>query len=295
MGPEVITAPPVVGAGVETPSIETPPQAQAPAEPQSTDVAPEVERNGNSPQAPNAQRVQPSSYYRERERVRRLEEAYKAQSQRMEEMANLLREIKNPKPDVSAIQKITAEELLNDPERVLSSREERLIKEFNSLKEEISQLKNQGAQAESMKVEREALEMLFPKSSPDADEPLEERLDNPERRELLEKVLKANPSLDRLMRIDPKGAAEFVLDKLNKSKPQTSPNVIPKSLMGSTVRGNPSGGSKQGLTLEDKMSELKKLSAEVEKDPALRFDAKHKERREKLRSEIDGLMREKRG
>lgn len=295
METEVITVPPVGDAGFESPSIETPPQAQAPAEPQSTDVAPEVERNDNVPQATDAQRVKPSGFYRERERVRKLEEAYKAQSHKMEEMANLLREIRNPKPDVSAIQKITAEELLNDPEKVLSSREERLLKEFNSMKEEISQLKNQGVQAESMKAEREALEMLFPKSSPDADESLEQRLDNPERRELLEKVLKANPSLDRLMRIDPKGAAEFVLDKLNKSKPQSSPNVIPKSLMGSTARGNPTGGAKQGLTLEDKMSELKKLSAEIENSPALRFDAKHKERRDKLRSEIDGLMKEKRG
>src|SRR3990167_874347 len=293
MEPEIITAPVVAGSPADPGSQEVRPETQVSAEPQPTTDA-KVERADNKPQAVETQRVKPvANFYRERERVRRLEQSYQELLKRSEAQDNLLREIRNPKPEVSVVQKLTAEELLNDPEKVFTSREQRLLAEFNSLKEELSKMKNQGVQAEAMKSEREALEMLFPKSSPDADESLEDRLENPERREQLERLLKANPSLDRLMRIDPKGAAEFVLEKLNK-RPQASPNAIPKSLMGSTARGNPSGGTKTGNSPEDLMADYKNLTKEIELNPTLRFDKDHKAKRERMMSELDRLVKEKR-
>lgn len=292
---EAITAQPEQGSPAETGSQEPQPTTQVAVEPQKESGNMQVERVDNKPQAVETQRVKPvSNFYKERERVRKLEQSHGELMKRLEAQDNLLREMRSPKPDVSAVQKLTAEELLNDPEKVFTSREQRLLTEFNSLKEELSQMKNQGVQAEAMKSEREALEMLFPKSSPDADEPLEQRIENSERREQLERLLKANPSLDRLMRIDPKGAAEFVLEKLNKQKPQSSPNAIPKSLMGSTARGNPSGGGKS-LTAEDAMADYKKLMKEVEHTPVLRFDKAHMARREQLLNDATRLAKEKRG
>lgn len=295
MEEETLTAPVVEGAGPESPSTETQPEAQVPAETQPTAV-PQVERNDNPPQAVETQRVKPSAYYRERERVRRLEEDSRRKSQEIEELRTYVREIKNlAKPEVSAIQKLTAEELLNDPEKALQMREQRYYSEINALKQELSQLKNKEAVTKRTKMEREALEMLFPKSSPDADEPLEDRLKNEDRVEMIDRVLKANPSLDRLSRIDPKGAAEFVLEKLSKQKPQTSPNAIPKSLMGSTARGNPSGGAKTRVSVDDVMADLKKLSKEMELNPSLRFDKDHKAKREQLIAEAERLAKENRG
>ena len=285
---DLLTAQPEMGNAPESAPLEPQAGVQTPPEPQTSGV-PQVEGNGNQPQAVEPQR-RVSNFYQERERFRKLEKAFQDQSSQMAEMKSLLQELKNPKPVDSAIQKLTAEELLNDPDKVFQSREQRLRDEFETLRQELTQIKSKEANAEAMKSEREALEMLFPKSSPEADEPLETRLDNKERYELVARVLKANPSLDRLMRIDPKGAAEFVLEKVNKLKSQTSPNAIPKTLMGGTHRGNPGAGSK--LTPESLMSEIKKMSSEEDKNPELRFDAKRREKKQALMKQAAGLMKE---
>jgi len=285
---EILTAPTEVGNANEIAPQDSQPQAQAPAETQSS-VVPQVEANVNPPQAVETQRPKVSSFYKERERVRRIEENSQRQAQELAEMRRLYQELKNPKPDVSNIQKLTAEELLNDPEKVFQSREQRLLQEFNSLKEELNQLKSKEVNAERTKLEREALEVLFPKSSPDSKETLEERIKNQERADLIQQVLRENPSLDRFSSIDPKAAAEFLLEKINKIKPQSSPNVIPKALMGSTARGNPGAGK---VSFENLMSDYKKLTAEIDRNPALRFDAKHKERRESLMRQMDSLAKE---
>lgn len=285
---DTLTAPLVEGNAPEIAPSETQAPAQVVPETQDTSVS-QVEENVNKPQAVEPQRPKVSSYYKERERVRRIEEDSRKQAQELAEMKRLYQELKNPKPEDSAIQKLTAEELLNDPDAALKKREERLLKEFYSLKEELNQLKSKEANAEVLKSEREALEMLFPKSSPESDEPLEVRLENAERKELLDKVFKANPSLDRLMRIDPKGAAEFVLQKLSQMKPVSSPNAIPKALMGSTARGNP-GASK--ATVGSLMSELKKLTQEASSKPEVRFNPEHRAKRESLMKQIGSLMQE---
>ena len=278
-----VTAPVVEGVLDETNPTEKEPTSQEAAPSQETTPS-QVETKDAQPQVAEPQRNRPSNYYRERERIRRLEETIRTQSEKMEELANFIK----TKPTPEGSDKFDKDIFFNDPEKILDSREKRLLKEFDLLKGEISQLKNEKVNADKLTESREAAEMLFPKSSPDADESLDDRVQNQERQELLEKVLKANPSLDRLMRIDPKGAAELVLMKLNAPR-VGSPKVINKSLMGSTVRGNPSGGGKSKVSVEDKMSELKKLKAEVESNPSLRYDEEHTKRRTSLISEIERL------
>ena len=294
MDTEIIN-PPVVdaGAGIEPPSWETPPKAQASEEPQKEVSTPnQVEVKDNVPQVTVPQRIKPSDYYRERERIRRLEETNSGLSKKMDEMTNLIREMRNPKPDGTVIAKLTAEELLQDPEKVFNAREQRLLNEFQTLRQEISDLRNEKVNSERNQQEREALEMLFPKASPDSNESLEDRIENSERKEFLDNFFKQNPALDRMMRIDPKSAAELALLKLSQTKPQVTPKVIPKSLMGNTARGNPSGGGKQKTSVEDLMSDLKKLSKEASDIPSLRHDVEHRKRREALMKEIETLAQE---
>ena len=295
MQTETITAPPEQGSPTEIGSQEAAPSTQVPAQSQPESGVAPVESNVNQPQTVETPRSKPSDFYRERQKIRNLEDTIRSQSRTMEEMKAILQELKNPKPDVSAVTKLTAEELLTDPDKVFQSREQRLRQEFNTLRQEIDGLKNERVNEAKSRDEREALEMLFPKSSADADEPLDQRIENMERKELLDKILTSNPALDRLMRIDPKAGAELVLLKLSQIQPSQSPKVISKSLMGSTARGSPSGGGKGQATAESLMADLKKLSDEAVKNPVLRFDDAHKKRREQLTRDVERLMKEKRG
>ena len=291
METETISPEVQAGAGVETPSKEeTPPTAQAAVEPQ-TETPNQVEVKDKEPQVVEPQRIRPSDKYKERERMRRLEETNQSLARKMDEMTNFLKELKNPKPADSTVAKLTAKELLADPEKHLSAREQRFINEINALRNEFSELKNKEVVTTKSKQEREALEMLFPKASPDSNESLEDRMENSERRDFLESFFKANPALDRLMTIDPKSAAELTLLKLSQVKPPASPKAINKSLMGNMARGNPSGGAKQKTSVEDLMSELKKLSQEADSHPELRRDDAHFKRRSELIREIENLAK----
>lgn len=287
---DILTTTPVVEGNVpESTSQEAQAPAQAVPETQPTTDT-KVERVDNKPQAVETQRAKPSDFYRERERVRRLEQSLQTQSQRMEEMVSLIRELKNPNPDVSNIKKLTAEELLNDPEKAFQMREQRYYADLNALKEEISQLKNKESVTERTKMEREALEMLFPKSSPDANESLEQRLRNAERVELIESILQANPDLDAFSKVNPKAAAKYLLVELNQQRPQSSPNAIPKTLMGAVQRGSPGAGRK--VSAEDAMTDYKKMAKEMELKPELRFNKEHKAKRDQLLADAERLAKE---
>ena len=285
---EEITAP-VESVAVETAPIETSPATQVVEKPQETTNS-QVETVVNKPQVQDPQRNRPSNYYRERERIRKLESEI---ASIREEQARFKQSSETSKPKPEGTKPLTVDELLANPDGVFKSRDERLMQEFNNLRQEISMLKDQKVNQEKDKNEREALEMLFPKSSPDADEPLEQRIENEERKEALEKLFRENPGLDRLMRIAPKEAAELALLKLQPPKPLTSPKVIDKKLMGGTARGNP--GQSRIVTLEDKMSELKKLKEEMNQKTELRFNPEHKSKRDSLMREIDGMLAKERG
>ena len=138
---------------------------------------------------------------------------------------------------------------------------------------------------------REGLELLFPKSSPESTETLEQRIrKDPEYAERVQEILNS-PSFSKLAAIDPKEAAELARIRLDSIKPPQSPKVISKTLMGSTARGNPGGGK---MTVESKMAELRKLTAEVDANPSLRHNEKHKAARATLMRDVESLMQEKR-
>lgn len=279
------------GGGSESPSTESLPTTEVAAGSQNGSNT-QVESAVNLPQASETQRRKVSDHYKERDRYRRLEETVKTQNQRMEEMSGLLRELRNPKPAVSS-EKFDKEKFWNDPEVVLAAREAKNREEVEALKQELGQMRNQSVQSRRESAMREGLELLFPKSSPESNETLEQRIaKDPEYAERVKEILNS-PSLSKLSEIDPKGAAELAQLKIQSLKPPQSPKVISKTLMGSTARGNPSGGGGK-VTVETKMAELKKLTKEVETNPRLRHDVNHKAQREKLMGEVESLMQEKR-
>ena len=283
---ETITVP-GQDAAVEPASTETQTTTQVVSEPQKLNAG-KVDAGDNQPQKTEPQRVRPSDFFREREKYRRLEEAQHLTQKRLDEIAEFLK----PKPEIQSEQPFNKDQFFLEPETFLKSREQRILSEMAQLKQEIAGFKNQQINVEKMNDEREALEMLFPKSSPDAEESLEERMQNLDRREMLEKFFYAHPGLDRLMRMSPKEAAELALLKLGQSKPAASPNAIKKTLMGPTARGNPSGGTKVQNTIEAKVSELKMLSDEAKEKPQLRFDPDFNKKKADLNREINRLLKE---
>ena len=276
-----------VGDGVN-PSQETQVTSQEVSKPQSDSVT-QVEANGNNAQAVETQRRKPSDFYKERDRYRRLDETVRNQSRQMEEIANLLKEMR--KPAVSAEEKFDKEKFWNDPESALTARDQKHRAEVQELKQGLDQIRNQSVESQKASSMREGLELLFPKSSADSNETLEQRIrKDPEYAEKVQEILNS-PAISKLAEIDPKSAAELARIKIDAIKPPQSPKVIPKGLMGSTARGNPGGGK---VTVESKMSELRKLTAEVESNPSLRYDEKHKAARASLMREVETLMQEKR-
>lgn len=291
---ETITAQPEQGSVPGSTSSESQPTTQVAVETQPESGLTQVESDVNTTQAPVPQRVRVSDVYREREKVRRLQESFDSQSKKLDEVTSLLRELKTPKQPEGTVSKFDLDKFVADPDGVLSEREQRaqakLLTEISSLREELNGMKGEKQKTESEQRRQEALEMLFPKTSPDSQETLQELIDkNPERSEKIMKILQSG--LDKFAAIDPKQTAELVLLKLGAEKPLTSPKVIPKSLMGGQAKGNPAPG-KTSSSLDDLVSQLKKLSAEVDANPKLRHDEKFQEKRAFLLKEADRLAKE---
>lgn len=288
---ETLTVPAGGDGGAEIPSTETSPSTQVHAEPQNQPAV-KVETNGSQPQKTEPQRNRASDYFERRERFRKMEEAIVSQNQKWDEVTNLLRNLQ-PKPDGTA-SKLTAEELLADPDRVLTEREKRYLKEFDSIRSEINQLKGEKVLTERKAAEQEALEILYPKSGPDDTSTLDKRMTDVERTELIDKILEDNPEFDELSKYSPIKAAKLILREIGAQKPETSPKAISKSSMGKVSSGNP-GGGKMTATVQEKAAELKRLRLELTRDPELRRDAKHIELMKQTAKELERLMEEKRG
>ncbi len=139
--------------------------------------------------------------------------------------------------------------------------------------------------------EQEALEMLFPKSSPEAAESLDARiLANPELADKIVSLMKST-GLDVLSRTHPKEAVRLTM-KLLEEKPAPNPTVLKKSLMGGTARGNPNVGGQRPRAEKDLLSELKKMNDQLDSNPSLRQDTEFKKRRGMVMQELERLTQE---
>lgn len=279
---EILTAPVATSDGNEIPSTETQPPAQAPAEPQTATTIP-VENGSNTPQIAETPRRKPSDFYRDRQRVRNLEEQIASQNKKYEELAALIKKEKEtgvPPPDVPL-----DHSLINvDPDKYLSMRERKLMDRLEALEGRLESDKRNQEVTQKNQKSLEALEKLFPKSSPDSRETLAERVNkDPERAERI-KLLIAEDGLDNL---DPEKAAKYILKELGEAK-KPNPTVLNKTLMGGVSTGNPGAGDKRAVSEADLRSENKKMNDQLDQNQALRFDEKFMERKRQV---MDSLMR----
>lgn len=293
---ETLTIPAVGDIGTETPAPETSQAAQAAPESQSTTTS-EVDAGSKEPQVPEAPRRKPSDFYRERQTIRELKETVAELRKKQEELDSA-----RNKTQAVAPEPVDFDPAHFSPEhkRILLAREkflrDKYDAEITALKQEVSGWKESQVMEQADRKNQEALEKLFPKSSPDSKETLAERVArDPERAERIRDLL-INSGLNELSKTDPERAVKYALMELGEAtgKP-ANPTVLKKNMMGGNTSGNPGMGQKRSVSEQDLRAENKKLSDQLGENPALRSDEKFMERRRQVMSELEKLVQEKRG
>lgn len=292
METETQTVPVVENNVGETTSLETAPATQVVEQPQETTASPEVETGSKEPQAPEVSRRKPSDYYRERNTIRELRETVNQLQKKIEDREPL----KTNKPDTTEVD-FDAAHFSPDHKRILLAREKSLREAYDAkisaIEQKLDGWQESRKNAEVEQKYQEALEKLFPKTSPESNETLEQRIKrDPERSARIKEFL-VESGLNEFAKVNPGMAVEIALQKLGeKSKP--NPTILKKGLMGASGSGNPGQGA-QRSTEQDLRSENKKFSDQLDVNPSLRFDAKFMERRALVLANLERLVKEKRG
>ena len=290
MPPETLEATQVVESEVgKTDTQVTDSPTQVDSQQQETTTR-QVEPSVSEPQTPKPQRRNPSDFYREREKMRKLESTLQSQSQQIAEMHSLIKGLKQP--ETTAQNKFDWDKFTTNPEEIMVTKREKdeILKEIGSLKEQLTKKEQEQTQSERTKRELEALEMLIPKTNPESDETLDQRIEA--NQQSVERIIKffQDSGLYSVWRENPEKAAKLAL-KLMETKP--APTTIKKSLMaGNGSSGNPSGGANKSSVFDQKMSELRKLNEELSTHPELRNDTEHKKRRNQVVLEVERLAKE---
>ena len=274
------------GATPETQEID--PSAKAPDQSQDTEPV-KVDNGDNKPQAsePQRRRPNPSEFYE----IRNLKRAMAEQKRQMDEMmARLQKSVQDPaEPHVGPFNK---DEFFENPDKVLSAREKMLLKRIEELDGRFNTWEQRQSVSERSKVEQEALEILFPKTAGQEEMSLEERIgEDRDRFDKINRILMADEgALEEYSVKNPRKAAAIVLALL--AKEGKNPLIMPKKVMGGKANGSPASGAPKPSSLEQKMSELKRLSEEAANNPELRHDETHRSRRDQLIRDIERLSKE---
>lgn len=158
------------------------------------------------------------------------------------------------------------------------------IPEFFTRKEQESDYKRRS---------QEALELLFPKSSPTSMDALPKRLAaDPDRAERMMDLLRES-GLDKLSESEPIKAASLALELYQIRYPAQAPrsqNAIKKSQMAGTATGSPVGGGSKMPTLQELTAEKDQLMNQVkDKGPGLFKDEKFMTRFNFVKEELAKL------
>lgn len=291
MNEETLTAPVVESPAVEPAAPETAPATQVVEQPQET-TPNQVEVSGNQPQVPDTSRRKPSDYYRERQTIRELKEEVAALKKFREEQASA----NKPQAVVPEVPDFDPAHFSPEHKRILLAREKALRDaydaKFAAYEQRLTEAQENKAQAETERKHQEALEKLFPKTSPDSNETLQQRIaKDPERARRIKDFL-IESGLNEFSKVNPELAVEIALQKMGE-KPKANPTILKKGLMGGNGTGNPGMGEKRSVGEQDLRAENKKINDQLDANPALRFDEKFMERRRQVMGEIERLVTKK--
>lgn len=298
---ETLTAPPVEGNGLESPPQETPPEAQAPEEPQETDV-PKVDGTVQ-PASSNGETRKPSEFYKERQLYKRKIENLESQISEVLKRLDSKQQPNTVTPPTQRKHSFDEARLFAKPQEVIN---EILAEERKLMAEEIKKeiLENYIPKVYSEtekkrtfeKEQQEALELIFPKSGADDKRSVKQRMDaDPERTAKVQEMLDET-GIDLISEKSPLKAAKALLKFLDEKKETPkNPNVIKKALVGSTATGSPAGGGKKVATLNEIKAQLNALDVEVDKNPDIKYEPTFIQKKQALKSQLSALAKELKG
>ncbi len=224
MADEQITSPPAEGVSEDkkpTESQPTVPSSQEPAQPEKAGQT-QVEGTVEQPLQAEEETRQPSDYYKSRDKYRRRVDSLE---QTVSDLQNQITTKDQPTVPSTDPGRLDAQKLYDNPEAVFLEREkqmeERMTRKFEQQQADFTHKQKQ----------QEALEFIFPRTSPESRESLQQRVSkNPVKAERIQEIL-AEEGLDEFSKINPSKAAEITLGIYNqevKPKRTTNPQAISK-------------------------------------------------------------------
>lgn len=298
MSPEEVktTTQPAEGVPGQTPGSQVPPSTPQGSTTEQTAGPTEVDSQAQRDTSKEGAR--PSDFYRDRKMGKRMTSIENA----ILDIQEGLKTIRQPSvPSQPQQQPFDSDKFLTDPEAILREREAKVREDTRRelLEKDVPELLKQQEQvSKAERQKQEALELLFPKSSPSAIESLEQRVrKNPERTAEIELILEES-GLEEYAKINPKHAAQLTLQELDKRiaarRPQ-NPNVINKGLMGGTGTGGQVPGGKTMPTLAELQAQRRALDAELEKNSFLMNDPEFQKKRALIKEQLAQIYTENRG
>lgn len=306
---ETITTEPASGGSEGTESQATPPttsEQQVTGESQkqgeSQVETPESQATSKPAERPPERKRPPVSFYaqqrREREERKWLTESVRQLMEKFDKLQETNTSSARPKQT-----EISEEDLWKDfwskgPKFVQQQIEDVMNQRFKELTDKVIPQTLESRDAERVKEFRkqEAWDMLFPKSSPNSTETIEERVHrDPKRAEAIVQIIEKY-GLNKMAENDPVGAATVATEMyrlMNPAEPAKTPLAPKKSQMGSTSSGSPPGGSKME-TLASLRAKYDEMMEKLRNEPTLLQNDAFKNEWETIRTQMAQNIGERR-
>lgn len=269
----VVAAPTVEGVSEGTESQGSAPASQDVAQNQST-VEPQVESVQPQATRQDAGRPRASDFYK----IRQLEKMYRDLNDKYTQLS----QVKTESPAPAKESPVDPKDFYEKPVDWLLKREKQLREEITKdifekrFPELLDKSLTQRDQAQGFKKQsQEALELMFPKTSPTSNEPLEARMWKDESKAQRMVQLLRDTGLDKLSESEPVKAANLALELYAIRYPAEKPrsqNAIKKTQMGSTATGSPIGGGQKMPTIQELQTKQEELMKKMSDKPEVRFD-----------------------
>lgn len=284
MEDEQLTTAPDPGSVPEGTSQESNSSSQEPVQNQESGTAPvEAAQQPTSSEPPERAVPPASDFYSERKQTREMRNMLLQQQKQIEEMSRLLKSSVappvQPKP-------LTYDDFIADPNKIFDERDNRLVNEL--MEKRLPQiLEGYESKRKAEQDEREALNLMFPKSKDSPHDDLALRIKSTpqsiQRAEELQMIIEdyGFGSLPPLQQA--KAAIEIYDGRKAQAKPR-NPYAPTKSQMASTATGSGQGG--KTVNPQEIQAKAEKMKEQMSERPELLFDQKFRQEWDLVKSEL---------
>lgn len=294
---EVLTPTPVEGISAEPETQVTEPTSKDADQLQNTGQT-EVDSSDNKTSSEPAERPKASDFYLLRKTRKELNELKEQNRMILERLQQ-----QNKNSSVASSNELTPESIeqlkQTDPIKWVEVRDAQIRQEIETFKNNLpSQIQQIRESEKFVNEEQEALNKLFPKSSNDADEDLDYRMQQDTvRTKHIQSIINNYGLSDSLNRNPVKTANAILLIYENTVKSQNQTPVNPSAPKKSQLM-NPSSGKASSTnvssskSLNEILTELDKMNLAVQSDPSLINDDEYKKSRSSLNAKYNEIYKQ---